>query len=124
MPRCSTGTWSGSTATIAASIALKNSCARHQPISTTQTRGAKATTRMPTDPPARPTIIHGRRIPHRDVVRSLKRPKRGFATRATSDPVAATNDRLEAARSAPTSELTLRAKVTSRGAMKTRLVAR
>ena len=110
MPRCSTGTWSGSTATIAASIALKNSCARHQPISTTQTPGAKATTRMPKDPPARPTIIQGRRIPHRDVVRSLNRPKKGFATRATSDPVAATTDRLEAARSVPTRELTLSAK--------------
>ena len=69
---------------------------------------------MPKVPPARPTIIHGRRMPHRDVVRSLKRPKSGFATRATSDPVAATNDRLEAARSVPTSESTLRAKVTSR----------
>jgi hypothetical protein len=79
---------------------------------------------MPKDPPARPTIIHGRRIPHRDVVRSLNRPNRGFATRATSDPVAATSDRLEAARSAPTSELILSARVTRSGAMKTRLVAR
>ena len=124
MPRCSTGTWSGSTATIAASMALKNSCAKHQPISTTQTAGARATTRMPSDPPARPTMIHGRRMPHREVVRSLSLPQRGFATNATIEPVAATSDRLDAARSVPTNELTFRARVTRSGAMKTRLVAR
>jgi hypothetical protein len=45
-------------------------------------------------------------------------------TIATSDPVAAMSDRLFGARSVPTSELTFNARVTSSGAMNTRLVAR
>ena len=63
-------------------------------------------------------------MPNRDAVRSLSRPNNGLHTSATNDPVAAISERLDAARSVPTSELTFSARVTSRGAMKTRLVAR
>ena len=43
---------------------------------------------------------------------------------ATNEPVAAMSDKLFAARSVPTSELTFRASVTSSGAMRTREVAK
>ena len=80
------GTRSGSTATTAARSALNISWVRHQPSRTTGMLVAKATVRMPSEPPSRPITIHGRRIPSREVVRSLIRPKNGFATRASSDP--------------------------------------
>ena len=41
--------------------------------------GATATVRVPTIPPASPISIHGRRMPSRDVVRSLSRPKKRVA---------------------------------------------
>ena len=80
---------------------------------------------MPNDPPVRPISIHGRRMPNRDVVRSLSRPNSGLPTIATSEPDA--GDERQAVRQPgrrPTSELTFKARVTSSGAMKTRLVAR
>ena len=80
--------------------------------------GASATVRVPTAPPARPTSIHGRRIPSRDVVRSLSRPKNGLLTIANSDPTPVTSARLRGARSMPTRSLTLRASDTSSGARK------
>ena len=124
VPRWATGTWSGSTAIKAASRALNNSCAMHHPTSTTATLGASATTRIPTDPPASPITIHGRRIPNLDVVRSLSRPNNGLPTIATSDPTAAMRDSWFGARSVPTSALTFSASVTSNGEISTRLVAR
>ena len=84
--------------------------------------GASAITRMPTEPPARPIIIHGRRMPSRDAVRSLILPKNGLATMASRAPVPATSARLSGALSIPTSEFTFNAKVTSKGAMNSRLV--
>ncbi len=84
--------------------------------------GASATTPIPTEPPARPLTIQGRRMPSRDVVRSLIRPKNGLATMASRAPTAATSARLAGARSLPTSESTFKAKVTSRGARNSRLV--
>ena len=68
--------------------------------------------------------IHGRRIPHREVVRSLILPKNGFATIDNRPPMPATSDRLFGARSVPTSEFTLSASVTRRGARNSRLVLR
>ena len=68
--------------------------------------------------------IHGRRLPHREEVRSLILPKNGFATIDNSPPTPATSDKLFGARSVPTSEFTLRARVTSRGARNSRLVLR
>jgi hypothetical protein len=107
---------------MAASSALKNSCAMHHPTTTTGTFGASATTRMPRDPPARPITIQGRRIPHRDEVRSLILPKNGLPTIATRAPTPATTARFAGASSIPTSELTFNAKVTSTGARNTRQV--
>jgi hypothetical protein len=92
--------------------------------STTGTVGASATTRMPAEPPRRPMIIQGRRMPSRDEVRSLIRPKNGLPTIASRAPTPATSARLFGARSMPTSELTLSASVTSSGARNSRLVLR
>src|SRR5689334_9877784 len=116
------GTWSGSTATMAASSALKHSWAVHHPARTTGTLGASATTRTPRQPPTRPVTIHGRRMPSRDVVRSLILPKNGLPTRASRAPTPATRARLFGACLIPTSEVTFNGKVTSRGATNSRLV--
>ena len=55
--------------------------------------GARATVRMPVLPPTSPTTIQGRRMPHRDVVRSLSRPKNGLLTIDSSDPTPVTRAR-------------------------------
>ena len=94
-PRCATGTWSGSTATRAASSALKNTCAMHQPTRTTAMLGASATTRMPSEPPTQ--ADHHPRVvacPAGEVVRSLSLPKNGLANMASSAPTPATSARL------------------------------
>ncbi len=80
------------------------------------TLDAMATVMMPMVPPARPTSIQGRRLPRREVVRSLSRPKKGLLTSANSEPAPVIRARLRGARSMPTSSLTLRASVTSSGA--------
>jgi hypothetical protein len=84
--------------------------------------GANATMRMPREPPTRPIIIQGRRMPSCDVVRSLILPKNGFPNIANRAPIPVTTAKLFGACSIPTSELTFNAKVTSRGARNTRLV--
>ena len=116
VPRCAVGTWSGITATWAASSALKDSWAMHHPARTTGMLGASATMRMPREPPTRPRIIQGRRMPNCEVVRSLILPKKGLAKIASSAPTPATSARLFGASSIPTSELTFNGKVTSTGA--------
>src|SRR5439155_3394919 len=121
-PRCTRGTWSGRTATKAASNALKDSCAMHHPTRTTGMLGANATITMPRVPPTRPMTSHGRRMPSRDEVRSLILPKKGLPNIATRAPIPATSAKLLGARSIPTRELTLSGKVTRIGAWKTRLV--
>ena len=121
-PRWTDGIWSGMTATIAASSALKHSWVMHHPRRTTGMLGASATITMPREPPARPVTIQGRRMPSCDVVRSLIRPKNGLATMASRAPAAATSARLAGARWFPTSESTFKAKVTSTGARNSRLV--
>ena len=78
--------------------------------------GANATIKMPSEPPTSPVIIHGRRMPSGDVVRSLSLPKNGLATIASRAPVPATSARLPGARPIPTSESTFNARVTSKGA--------
>ena len=85
-PRWTNGIWSGRTATMAASSALKDSWAMHHPSRTTGMLGASATITMPREPPARPLTIQGRRMPSGDAVRSLIRPKNGFATMASRAP--------------------------------------
>ncbi len=84
--------------------------------------GATATSRTPRQPPTRPMTIHGRRIPNRDVVRSLILPKNRFPNIATSAPTPATSARLSGAFSIPTRAFTFNGIVTNRGARKTRLV--
>jgi hypothetical protein len=121
-PRWAAGTWSGSTAARAASSALNNSWAMHHPTRTTAMLGTNATVRMPSEPPTRPITIQGRRMPSGEEVRSLSLPKNGFPTIANRAPVPVTNAKLSGACSIPTSELTFKAKVTSRGARNTRLV--
>src|SRR3954447_11513887 len=120
-PRWETGTWSGRTATSAASSALKKTWAMHQPASTTWMFGASATTRIPREPPRRPMTIQGRRMPSGDDVRSLILPKNGFANIASRAPVPATSERLVGAWSIPTSEFTFNDRLTSRGARKSRI---
>jgi hypothetical protein len=105
-----------------ASSALKSNWAIHHPTRTTGMLGANATMRMPTEPPTRPMTIHGRRMPRRDAVRSLIRPKNGLPNNATRAPIPATSARLLGARSIPTSESTFNARVTSSGARNSRLV--
>ncbi|HEV2931120.1 MAG TPA: hypothetical protein VGW74_20760, partial [Propionibacteriaceae bacterium] len=61
-------------------------------------------------------------MPSRDEVRSLILPKNGFPTIASRAPIPVTTDRLFGACSIPTSELTFSARLTSRGARKTREV--
>jgi hypothetical protein len=61
-------------------------------------------------------------MPHGEVVRSLSLPKNGLPTMASRAPVPVTRARLLGACSMPTSELTFKAKVTSRGARNSRLV--
>ena len=122
IPRCATGTWSGSTATMTASRALNPTWATHHPSRTNGIVGAQATTRTPRDPPTRPVTIHGRRIPNRDVVRSLSLPQNGLASMATAAPTPATSARLFGAWSSPTSEFTFNAKLTSSGARNNRHV--
>ena len=121
-PRWPIGTWSGSTATTAASSALKSSWAMHQPTRRIVMLGASATMRMPREPPTRPMTIHGRRMPNGDDVRSLILPKIGLPNMANSAPVPATSARLLGACWIPTSEFTFNARVTSRGARNSRLV--
>ena len=64
--------------------------------------------------------IQGRRMPSRDEVRSLILPKNGLANMASRAPIPATSARLFGAWSIPTSELTFKARVTSRGARNSR----
>lgn len=122
MPRSVCGTWSARTAACAAISALKNTCAMHHPTSTIATFGASAMTRIPQDPPPRPTIIQVRRMPKRGAVRLPSMPKNGFAKIASSAPTPATSARLFGACSIPTSELTFNARVTTRGARNRRHV--
>ena len=58
--------------------------------------------------------IQGRRMPSRKEVRSLNLPKNGLPTMATKALIPVTTAKLLGACSMPTSELTFKAKVTSR----------
>jgi hypothetical protein len=101
-------------------VALKKIWHVHQPTSTTGMFVAVATTSVPAAPPASPMSIHGRRIPAREVARSLRRPNSGLATMASSDPTPVTMARLRGSASMPTRSLTFSAKDTSSGAKNSR----
>ena len=107
---------------MAARRALKQSWAMHHPTRTIGMLGATATTRMPSEPPSRPITIQGRRIPSRDVVRSLSLPQNGLLKMANAEPTPVIRARLFGARSMPTRELTFSARETRRGARNSRVV--
>ncbi len=110
------------TAATAASKALKNTCAAHQPRSTTVMFCARPTVRIPRLPPARPASIHGLRMPHGEQVRSLSLPKNGLATIDSSEPTLVTSASRPGAASMPTRPLTFKASETSSGARNNREV--
>ena len=108
---------------MAASSALKNSWAMHQPDQDDRDVGrhrddedAERSARQADDHPRPP------HAPARDEVRSLSLPKNGLPTIATRAPIPATSARLSGARSIPTSEFTFNASVTSSGARNSRQV--
>ena len=92
--RCSSGTWSGSSAWSADSTMLSVSCASSQPIATTSRFGANPTMPSATMPPSAPPMIHGRLRPSLDLVRSLRAPVSRLATIAIRAPSAAMRPRL------------------------------
>lgn len=61
-------------------------------------------------------------MPNRDAVRSLSFPARGLPSIATTAPAPVTRDSAFGASSVPTSELIFSARVTSNGAMSTKVV--
>ena len=94
LPRPPTGTWSGTVAVTAASIALSEAWTPHQPSAITTTLSAtREQHRSDSAPPSAPPTTQGSRRPARSVVRSEKAPKTGLQTtdvaarrgRATSD---------------------------------------
>src|SRR5690606_25526489 len=91
-PRWCGGTWSGSTAVIAASSAWMPSCVTAHPTTSTGIDGATATRQSPTAPAAVPPSIHGLRMPNRERVRSDSRPNSGFPMIPNTAPTAATRD--------------------------------
>jgi hypothetical protein len=99
---------------------LKNTWQMHQPTRTTEMLDAVATSSVPAAPRTSPVTIHGRRIPNREVVRSLRRPNSVLATMDSSDPMPATMARLRGAASMPTRSLTFKASDTNRGARNSR----
>jgi hypothetical protein len=108
------------TAASAASRALKNTCAAHQPRRTTMMLGARATVKMPRLPPARPATIQG--LPHGEEVRSLSLPKNGLANIDSSEPTLVTSASRLGAALMPTRSLTFNASETSSGARNSREV--
>ena len=103
VPRLASGTWSGSSAASGASTALKDSWTRHQPTKIHRTDGAMAMSHSDPAPASAPAMSHGRRMPQREVVRSLRRPMRGLANRAHTAPALNTTDRVFAALSGTSS---------------------
>src|SRR6476620_1084446 len=94
VPRCGAGTRSGMAAVMAAYAPLQPACTRHQRTVMTATPGAPASAIRAAAPRTAPKSTHGTRRPRRAVVRSLKAPKRGLATRDTAAPAPVTRARM------------------------------
>ena len=94
MPRAPTGTWSGTVAVTAASIALSAACTPHQPSAITTTLSATPRTSSDSAPPAAPPITQGSRRPIRSVVRSENAPKTGLQTTEVAAPSPSTSERI------------------------------
>jgi hypothetical protein len=69
-----------------ASMPLSPACTRHQPVISSATSGAKASTSRPTAATAAPMTVHGWRRPNREHVRSDSSPTAGLTIRATTAP--------------------------------------
>src|SRR5215470_3355931 len=89
-PRCRVGTWSGTVAVIAASMAFSDPCASDHPSTNDHTESARESTTIATTPPIAPRTTHGSRRPRRDVVRSEKAPHNGLSTIDTAAPTPVT----------------------------------
>ena len=89
-PRSRTGTRSGTVAVSAANIALREACASDQASTIARIDWAVASRTSASAPSSAPTTTHGTRRPKREVVRSDRAPKSGFATTETADPTPVT----------------------------------
>src|SRR4051794_35721328 len=90
LPRWNLGTWSEMVAMNGARVAFAPSCARHQPAVTIGTLWPRAITANAAVMTTVPATIHGRRRPHREVVRSDSRPNSTLPITANSAPNPAT----------------------------------
>src|SRR4051812_38059142 len=90
LPRWNFGTWSEMVAMNGARVAFAPSCARHHPTVTTGTVVAVAITTNAIVITTVPETIHGRRRPHRAVVRSDSRPNKTLPITANNAPNPAT----------------------------------
>ena len=70
VPRCATGTWSGTAALRLACIAFRLACARHQAKTTPARAVPSDSSTSAAAPASAPPAIHGRRRPNRPTVRS------------------------------------------------------
>ena len=89
-PRSRVGTWSGTVAVMAASIALRAAWASAHASTSRQTESAPDSRSIATAPRAAPPRTHGRRRPDRSVVRSENAPHTGFSTVETAAPTPVT----------------------------------
>src|SRR4051812_668080 len=106
------GVWSATGAREAARGALVARWAPNQATIRVGTLLASATASRQTARPTLPAIIHGRRRPHRPVVRSDRRPKIGLPISAAIAPMPRMMPWVVGARSAPTTDVTLIAMLT------------
>src|SRR4051794_23152707 len=90
-PRWPAGTWSGTVAVIAASMALRAACASAQASTSDHTDWAAARSTIERTAPARPPRTQGSRRPIRATVRSESAPHRGLSTVDTAAPTPVTS---------------------------------
>ena len=93
-PRRATGTWSGTIAVTAASIALSEACTPHQPTTIHHTLSAADRNASASAPPSAPPTIHGSRRPARSVVRSENAPATGLQITDVRAPSPVTSARI------------------------------
>jgi hypothetical protein len=86
VPRCLTGTWSGTAALRLACSAFSPAWARHQPAMTPASVCWPARKASAAPPASAPPTSHGRRRPNRLTVRSDSAPATGLAIIATAAP--------------------------------------
>ena len=109
------GTWSATLARYAAKAALAASWPTNHAIIRIGTLSETAMTNRQSARPTPPPTSHGRRRPHRDVVRSDNRPNTGFPIRAASAPTPRIRPAAVGASAGPTTAVTLIAMLTITG---------